>query len=99
MLTDLLFRARALLRRETVDADLDEELRAHLEAQTRKHERAGLTPDEARRRAHLEFGGLAQIREDCRDARGIGLVDTVAQDLRYAPVSSARIRRSPSSRC
>ena len=93
MLTDLLFRARALLRRETVDADLDEELRAHLEAQTRKHERAGLTPDEARRRAHLEFGGLAQIREDCRDARGIGLVDTVAQDLRYA----ARVlRKDPS---
>ena len=93
MLSDLLFRARALLHRGAVDADLDEELRAHLEAQTRKHEQAGLTRDEARRRAHLEFGGLEQIREDCRDARGVSLVDTVAHDLRYA----ARVlRKDPS---
>ena len=93
MLTDLLFRARALLNRGAVDEDLDEELRAHLEAQTRKHQQAGLTRDEARRRAHLEFGGLQQIREDCRDARGISVVDTVAHDLRYA----ARVlRKDPS---
>jgi hypothetical protein len=93
MLSDLLFRARALLNRGAIDADLDEELRAHLEAQTRKHEQAGLTRDQARRRAHLEFGGLEQIREDCRDARGVSLVDTVAHDLRYA----ARVlRKDPS---
>jgi putative ABC transport system permease protein len=84
MLRDLLFRARALLRRGTVDADLDEELRAHLEALIRKHERAGLTRQDASRRANIEFGGLEQVRADCRDARGVTLVETVAHDLRYA---------------
>ena len=48
MLSDLLFRARALLRRREVDADLDEELRAHLDAQTPKARAVGFSRDEAR---------------------------------------------------
>jgi predicted permease len=84
MINDLLFRARALVRRRAADADLDEELRAHLDAQTRKHEQAGLTREQASRRANIEFGGLEQIREDCRDARGVALIETGVQDLRYA---------------
>ena len=84
MLTDLWYRARALARRGAVDADLDEELRAHLARAIDKHVGAGLTPEAALRRAHIEFGGLTQIRADCRDARGVTLVETIAHDLRYA---------------
>jgi len=84
MLNDLLSRARSLFRRGAADADLEDELRGHIEEQIRKHQHAGLTLDEASRRAQMEFGWLQQIREDCRDARGVTLVETFAHDLRYA---------------
>lgn len=61
MLSDWRFRLRALLRRSAVDAELAEELREHLARLTRKHEAAGLSPDDAARRARLEFGGVDQI--------------------------------------
>jgi predicted permease len=83
MLSDLLFRVRALLRRRVVETELEAELRGHLEAQIAKHRRAGLTEDEALRRARLEFGGLDQITEACRDARGVGFVEALASDTRY----------------
>ncbi|MGH9140720.1 MAG: permease prefix domain 1-containing protein, partial [Vicinamibacterales bacterium] len=92
MLTDLWFRVRALVRRGTVDADLDEELRAHLARAIDKHVAAGLTREAAIRRANIEFGGLAQIRADCREARGVTLVETIAHDLRYA---SRVLRKDP----
>ena len=45
--------------------------------------RAGLSEQEARRQARLEFGGLEQVKEDCRDARGTRWLEDLAQDLRY----------------
>jgi len=83
MLSDLLFRLRALFRRGAVERELDEELRFHFERQVEKHVAAGATPAEARRQARLAFGGLDQVKEDCRRARGVELVDTGLQDLRY----------------
>ncbi|MCX6544646.1 MAG: ABC transporter permease [Acidobacteria bacterium] len=84
MLDDLWFRLRAMFRRGRVERELDEELRFHLEQAVAAYEREGCSPDEARQRARLQFGGLEQIREDCRDARGLNLVDSAARDLRYA---------------
>lgn len=84
MLSDLRFRLRALLRRTAVETELQQELRAHLAHLTRKYEQAGLSADEAARRARLEFGGLDQVTEACRDARGVGLVETIVSDVRYA---------------
>ncbi len=81
---DLLFRLRALFRRKSVEAELDEELRAHFEHQVNKHVKSGLSLEEARRRARLEFGGFEQAKEECRDARGVNLMETMTQDLRYA---------------
>ena len=83
MLTDLLFRLRALIRGSAVDRELDEELRFHVEHEIEKYVAAGLSRDAATRKARLIFGGVDQIKEDCRDARGITLVETVMQDLRY----------------
>jgi putative ABC transport system permease protein len=84
MLSDLLFRLKALFRRRALDAELDGELREHLDRLIHKHVAAGLPRDEAVRRARLEFGGLTQTAEACRDVRGISLVETTTRDLRYA---------------
>ena len=57
MLSDLLYRLRALFRGKEMDAEVDEELRDHLERQAEKYRRAGFAPNEAIRRAHLALGG------------------------------------------
>lgn len=84
MLSDFQFRLRALFRRKSVETELDEELRAHLEQQVEKYVRSGLPREEASRRARLDFGGLDQVKGECRDARGVSLIETVLQDVRYA---------------
>src|SRR5262245_47085340 len=72
-----------LLQRDRAERQLDAELRDHLERLVADHQRAGFTESEARRRARLEFGGLEQLKEDCRDVRGTRWLDEIAQDLRY----------------
>ncbi len=51
-----------------------------------------MTPEEARRSARLKFGGLEQLKEDCREARGTRWVERTAQDLRF---SLRLLRRNP----
>lgn len=84
MLSDLRFRLRALFRRDAMESDLNDELRFHFENEVEKHKRAGLPDGEARRRAHLSFGSRANVAEECRDARGTGLLENLRQDIRYA---------------
>jgi putative ABC transport system permease protein len=84
MLSDLLFRLRAIFGAKSMDAGLDEELQLHMARQLEKLSRAGLSPAEARRRVRLEFGGAAQIAEECRDARGTRVLEALHQDLRYS---------------
>jgi len=84
MLSDFLFRLRALFRRGAMEAEMDEELRSHFENQVEKFVASGLPREEAVRRARLEFGGHEQLKEECRDARGVSVVETLLQDLRYA---------------
>jgi predicted permease len=81
--SDLRYRLRAVLRRGTVEQELDDELRFHVEHEAEKYVRAGLSRDEAMRRARLAFGGVDRIKDDTRDTRGIALLDVVARDLRY----------------
>ncbi len=84
MLSDLIYRLRAIFRRTRMEADLDEEIRLHVEREAEASIERGVPPDEARRRARLALGGPEQIKEACRDARGVGLLDTLLQDIRYA---------------
>jgi putative ABC transport system permease protein len=84
MLSDLRFRLRAFFNRSAVERELDEELRFHIERETEKYVRGGMTPDDAGRRARLAFGGVDRIKDDARDARGITWIDSMSQDLRYA---------------
>ena len=84
MLSELLFRLRALFRRHEMEATLDEELRWHLELQARAYMDRGLPRDESMRRARSDLGGVEQVKEACRDERGTHLLETLASDLRYA---------------
>jgi putative ABC transport system permease protein len=92
MISDLLFRLRALFRRDDVEAEMDEELRAHFERQVEKYLQSGLPRDEALRRTRLEFGGLDQVKEECRDARGVSFIETLLQDIRF---SLRLLRKTP----
>src|SRR5688572_7875205 len=84
MLNDLRYRLRALFKRDTMDRELENELRFHLEKETAKHVSAGLSPDEAHRQARASFGGVERIKDDTRDARGLAALEIFGQDVRYA---------------
>jgi predicted permease len=66
-----------------VEAELSEALRAHLEQRVDKYVKSGLPLEEAKRQARLEFGGLDQVKEECRDARGVNTIEATIQDARY----------------
>jgi putative ABC transport system permease protein len=83
MFADPIFRLRSLFRRGTVEADLDDELRFHAERHLEKYLKLGMARDEGLRRVRLEFGGLDQVKEECRDERGTYLLETMVQDIRY----------------
>ena len=91
-MNDLLYRLRSLFRHESMEVELDAELRTHLEHQVEKYVQSGLPLEEAKRRARLEFGGLDQVKEECRDARGVNLIETTLQDIRYG---LRKLARSP----
>ena len=84
MLSDLIYRLYSLFRRRKTETDLDEELRFHFDQQVDKFVASGLTRKEALRRARLQFGGLDQVKEECRDARGVSLAEDLLQDTRFA---------------
>ena len=73
-----------LFRKEQSEKQLDAELRFHVEHQTSDYIAAGMSSEEARRRAQLNFGGLESIKQETREARRGNLLETLFQDLRYA---------------
>src|SRR5580698_4295130 len=72
-----------LFAREQMESDLDKELRFHFESQIADKVRSGISESEARRLTRVEFGGIEQIKEDCRQSRGTLWVESVVQDVRY----------------
>jgi putative ABC transport system permease protein len=92
MLSDLMYRFRALFRRETMEAEMDKELRAHLERKVEKYVQSGLPVEEAKRRARLDLGGIEQVKEECRDSWGVGFIEELLQDIRYG---LRQLRRNP----
>ena len=67
-----------------LEDQLDAELQYHFERQVEDKVGAGMAEEEARRRVRLEFGGLDQVKEDCRDARGTMWVEAARQDILFA---------------
>jgi putative ABC transport system permease protein len=84
MISDLLYRLRSLFRRNTVEAEMSDELRFHLEQETEKYLNTGMSREESLRQARLALGGLDQVKEECRDVRGVSFIETTLQDLHYA---------------
>ncbi len=85
-------RLRALFFGARADAELDEELRFHLEKETELLRAAGLGPREARRQAQLRFGGVERFKEQVREARGIMVLEDFVKDVKLA---LRGLRRSP----
>ncbi|MGC2000086.1 MAG: ABC transporter permease [Candidatus Acidiferrales bacterium] len=83
---------RTSLRRSQMDSEMDAELRFHLEAYAEDLVRSGVPRAEALRRARLEFGGVDKTKEECREASGVHLFETLVRDLRY---SARALRKSP----
>jgi putative ABC transport system permease protein len=83
MLRAWLLRLRGQFRKERMDLELSEELASHLALNIEDNLRAGMTAEEARREALMKLGGLEQTKEECRDHRGLPMLETLLQDLRF----------------
>lgn len=77
-------RAWAMLRKERLDHEFDEELTTHLELLTDEGRRRGMPEADARREAHRRLGQMESLRESHREQRGMPVLEVLAQDLKYA---------------
>ena len=76
-------RMRAFFTGQRLDEELEDELAAHIDLAVDEYIERGMPPEQARRRAMLEFGGMQQAREQQREARGLMSLDILLQDLKY----------------
>src|SRR5580693_5877030 len=88
----LFSRIKALFNRRVRDAELDEELRAHIDLATEENVRKGMSAVEARTAALRAFGGVTQTREQYRVVRGLPRSEEILRDVRIA---LRQLRRSP----
>src|SRR5262249_26816596 len=87
-----LFRLRALFMKRSLDQELEDEIRSHLEMQIEDHQRQGMTIDEARYAALRKFGGVEQLKDIYREQRSLPRFETFLRDLGYG---FRMLRRSP----
>jgi hypothetical protein len=85
-------RLLAFFRTRTLEQELDEEVRAHMEMLIEGNVRKGMTPEEARYAALRCFGGVEQAKEMYRQQTGLPMIETLVQDTRYG---LRQLRRSP----
>jgi predicted permease len=85
-------RVLALVRSRRLEAELDDEVAAHLELAERDALAAGLSPEEARRDARRRFGNIGRIKEEHRDQRSARWIETLGKDMRYGVLL---LRRDP----
>ncbi|MGB8849043.1 MAG: ABC transporter permease [Candidatus Acidiferrales bacterium] len=82
-----------LFHKSETEDHLNKELRFHIDQQIANNIAAGMSPEEARRRAQLEFGGLDRVKEEVRDTRWETHVENLARDFRYALRNLRKDRR------
>jgi macrolide transport system ATP-binding/permease protein len=95
-LTKSALRLRTVLRRTQVESELDEEFRYHVERQIDEDIARGMDPKEARLAALKEFGGYQQKKEECRDMRGLNLMENLIRDIAF---TLRQLRRNPIFTC
>ncbi len=76
-------RLSTLWRGAELDRQMNAEVRFHLDMETEKHIKAGMTPEQARHRALRDFGPMEKHKEETREARGVSWVEMLIADLRY----------------
>ncbi|MGB2663858.1 MAG: ABC transporter permease [Candidatus Acidiferrum sp.] len=74
---------RTMAHRSQMEHEMDAEFHFHIDVFTEDLVRTGVPREEAVRRARIEFGGVERAKEECRDARGVNLIESVLQDLRF----------------
>jgi predicted permease len=92
MLAGIGARLRDALGRASADREMDEELRFHIEMETEKNVRSGMTPEEARRHALVSFGGMERHRGRLREGRQVPFVEPLWHDVRFGVRA---VRRTP----
>jgi len=80
----LVRKLHALFRRDEVEQQLDDELRFHLDREIEENLASGMTHEQARLAAMRSFGNVDQSKEECRDARGVTLIEDLMRDVRYS---------------
>ena len=83
-LSSLFRRWRALIHRDQMEDELDDEMRFHLERDIEQNIRSGMTPEDARFAALRAFGGVDQSKEECRSARGTEVIENMVRDITYS---------------
>src|ERR1041384_1621628 len=91
-LREWIFRLGGLFEKQRKDHELDEEIQSHLQLHIEDNLRLGMTPEEARRVAMLKLGGIEVTKEFYRDQRGLPLLETLWQDVRYG---ARMLRKNP----
>ena len=81
------------------EAEIDEELRSHIQHRADDLERSGLERAEAQRRARIEFGGRERFKEEAREALGGNIIETFIRDVRFSFRLLRKSPDSPASRC
>lgn len=74
----------ATVRSSRMEREMDDEMRFHVEAHATELMKRGFPKDHALRQARLEFGGVETAKSECRDAVGVGFLETLFQDLRHS---------------
>ena len=92
VLDSLRFRMATLFHRSQMNAEMEEELRSHIQHRADDLERSGLPRAEAERRARIEFGGHVRYKEESREAAGGTLIESLLEDVTFAV---RQMRRSP----
>ena len=92
LLDSLQFRIGAFFQRDQMNAEMDEELRSHMEHRADDLERNGMARFDSERRARIEFGGREKYKEEIHQAFGGNMIETFVQDLRF---SLRQLRKSP----
>src|SRR5213593_964316 len=91
-LREWILRFGGLFNKQRKDRELDDEIESHLQMHIEDNLRSGMTPEEARREAMIKLGGIESTKEAYRDQRGLPVLETLWQDIRYG---ARQLRKNP----
>jgi predicted permease len=83
---------RALVQKQKLDAQMDEEMRSHIEMQTQENVESGMKPEEARFASLRQFGWAESLKETCREQRGVSWIENLVRDIRCG---ARMLRKNP----